>query len=82
MSDLKVVSIEKNESQSGENVIERLRECLAMAEDGLISNVVICAQLHNGDVMDCWANSSNPFLVVGGLESVKLEFMNQFIEKR
>lgn len=82
MSKLKVVSIERNETQSGENVVDRLKQALAMAEDGLISNVVICAQLHNGDVMDCWANNSNPFLVVGGLESVKLEFMNSCIEKR
>lgn len=53
MSDLKIVPIEKNETQSGDNVIDRLKQALSMAEDGLISNVVICAQLHNGDAMDC-----------------------------
>lgn len=79
---MEVVQFKKDESVSGENVIERLEECLAMAKDGLIKNVLVIAVTNDNDVMDCWANAQSPFVVVGGIESLKLDFMTSVIERR
>lgn len=79
---MEVIQLKRDESVSGEFVIERLEECLAMAKDGLIKNVLIIAITNEGDVMDCWANQKDPFLVVGGIESLKLDFMTRVIERR
>ena len=79
---MKVIEFKKDESASGENVVERLEECLAMAKDGLIKNVLVLAITNNDDVLDCWANHQSPFVVVGGIESLKLDFMNSVIERR
>lgn len=82
MTDLKIVKMNNEKIQSGENVIERLEQALEMAKAGDIKNCVISCVLNNGDVMDCWANGSDPFVVVGALESVKREFMDSIIEAR
>lgn len=84
MSTLKVVNINNTESGkvSGDNVINRLEAALAAAKDGHISNVVILCSMNDGSVMDCWANGGDPFLIVGGLESIKREFMDACIEGR
>jgi len=79
---MKVVQFSNSEESSGENVIERLEECLAMARDGLIKNVLVIAVTNDNDVMDCWANTQSPFVVVGGIESLKLDFMTKVIERR
>lgn len=79
---MKVVQFNNSEERSGENVIDRLEECLAMAKDGLIKNVLVIAVTNDNDVMDCWANTQSPFVVVGGIESLKLDFMTKVIERR
>jgi len=53
-----------------------------MAEDGLLDNVVILAVNVDGGITSCWANDEAPFTVIGGLESLKGEFMDSCIEKR
>jgi hypothetical protein len=81
---MKIVKMNEEplENKSGNNVINMLEEALAMAKDGHVSNVVVLATLHDGSIMDCWANSSEPFLIVGGLESLKLDFMQDTIDRR
>ena len=79
---LREVKATEDKQLSGDDVIERLEEALAMAKDGLISNLVLVAAMNDGDVMDCWANGSNPYLIVGGLEGVKRDFMDCVIEGR
>lgn len=75
--------IQKTENQqSGENVIERLKEALAMAEDGYIKNVAIVAVMNDDDVMDCWANKSGVYTLIGGIDGLKMEFMHSCIETR
>ena len=61
---------------------KRLQESLKMAETGVISNCIIVMTGHDGTVVDCWANGSSPFTMVGALETVKKEFMDQIIESR
>ena len=79
---MKVVQFNNSEERSGENAIDRLEECLALAKDGLIKNVLVIAVTNDNDVMDCWANTQSPFVVVGGIESLKLDFMTKVIERR
>lgn len=84
MSDLKVLDFNsKTERQpSNPEVIQRLEEALAMAKDGGVKTVAIIAILDNGDIMDCWANGGQPYALVGGIEAIKHDFINQTIEAR
>lgn len=85
MSKLKVVSFpakQKDEQFNGDNVEQRIAELTEMLKANDIENIVIVAVKHDGSVIDCWANGSCPFVIVGALESVKLEFMNACIEGR
>ncbi len=79
---LKVVELKPHTKEPGDNVVQRLEQALELARRGELSNVVVVAVLNNGDVMDCWANGSQPYAVVGGLEGLKFEFINACIEKR
>ncbi len=78
---MKVVEF-KNKISTGDNVTLRLNEALEYVESNQVSNLIILMVCENGDVVDCWANSNKPFTIVGALESIKIEFMNNFIEKR
>lgn len=79
---VKVVDFKSASNEPGERVVELLEAALAAAKKGDIENVMIVAVEKNADVWSGWANGSQPFSVVGALESVKLEFMNSCIEKR
>ncbi len=81
---MKVVNINNTPSgqQSGENVIDRLETALAMAKDGHVKNCIVICALNDGDVADCWANGSDPFVMVGAIEAVKREFIDCCIEER
>lgn len=84
MSELKVVSINPNSNNttSDENVIIRLEEALEFAKNGNISNCLVIMVSNTGEVLDCWANRNKPYVMVGALESLKMEFMSVCIESR
>ena len=79
---LNVVELKPAIKEPGDNVVQRLEQALELARKGEIANLAIVAVCNDGDVMDCWANQSNAHAMVGGLESLKFEFMNGVIEKR
>ncbi len=79
---LNVVELKPHTKEPGDNVVQRLEQALELARKGEIANLAIVAVCNDGDVMDCWANQSNALTMVGGLESLKFEFMNGVIEKR
>ncbi len=79
---LNVVELKPATKEPGDNVVQRLEQALELARKGEIANLAIVAVCNDGDVMDCWANQSNALTMVGGLESLKFEFMNGVIEKR
>ena len=58
-------------------VIKRVEEALEHTKSNNIGNVIIVMAAEDGSVFDCWATSRLPFQIVGGLESVKIEFMNE-----
>ncbi len=79
---LNVVELKPVTKEPGDNVVQRLEQALELARKGEIVNIAMVAVCNDGDVMDCWANQSNALTMVGGLESLKFEFMNGVIEKR
>ena len=81
MSDLKVVQI-TDTRPNGENVVQRLEESLEMAKAGNIENCMVIMANADGGVADCWANSSQPMIMVGAIEALKREFMNAVIAER
>ncbi len=79
---LNVVELNPHTKEPGDNVVQRLEQALELARKGELANIAMVAVCNDGDVMDCWANQSNALTMVGGLESLKFEFMNGVIEKR
>ena len=63
----------------GDNVEQRLQESIAHLGENSVSNFAIVMINKTGQVVDCWANSSEPFVLVGALESLKFDFMRKNI---
>ena len=80
MSNLTVVRMKNSQPESGENVIARLDEILAMAKDGQIKNVFIAAATTDNAMLRCWANGSDCFALAGQIEIGKIEFMANTME--
>ncbi len=80
MSNMKVVDIPQQNTDP--SVTARLEEALEHVKTHNIGNIIIVMAAEDGSVMDCWATRRLPFQIVGGLESVKAEFMNACIEGR
>lgn len=78
MSD--IIAFKEVRKESGENVIDRLKEVLRMAEDGLINNVAIVGTTTDGELVSSIANSNNPFLIIGHLEVTKHRMIHGCIE--
>lgn len=60
-------------------VVERIKEALAMAEEGRLTSVAIVG-VSDGDIVTCWANPAQPFLMVGAIESLKVDYIQANIE--
>lgn len=60
-------------------VVERIKEALAMAEEGKLTSVAIVG-VSDGDIVSCWANPDKPFLMVGAIESLKTDYIQANIE--
>ena len=69
-------------SKSDPRVIETLSKCLEVANEENVENCVIIMTHKDGSISDCWANGKDPFVMVGAMEMVKKEFMNNLIEPR
>ena len=78
---MKIVPISKSKS-CGEMVIHHLEKALEFANERPIDNVAVIMLDANGEVLDCWANKNSPFVMVGAIESLKIDFMNACIEGR
>ncbi len=74
MTGIEIVSFGKSE-KSGENVIDRL-------EEGRVDNCAIIIINKNTNVMDFWENGNSPFVLVGAIETLKREFMDEVIDSR
>lgn len=82
MADIKVIETKSCVTDEGELVITRLQEALAMARDGQLVSVAIAGITDDGDIVSCWANSIQPFAMVGAIESLKIDYIEASIERR
>ena len=64
------------------SVRERFKECEEYMDSNTVVNAIVVLVCSDGTVVDCWANRNNPFVMVGALESIKKEFMDNCIEER
>ena len=81
MSKLTVISNEELKPSNG-LVLDRLEESLKMAKEGGIQSCAIVMIADNGEVIDSWANGGQVFVMVGALESLKLDFMLTQMDRR
>jgi hypothetical protein len=77
---MKVVDIQLQKTDPA--VITSLEEGMQYAKTHNVANAVIVMVGEDGTVMDCWATKRMVFQMVGGIESIKLEFMMSCIEGR
>lgn len=74
MSTLKIVPKEKSDL-ANDAVITRLTEALDMARRGELITIAICGMTSDGGIVSCWANNAQPFVMVGAIESLKMDYM-------
>lgn len=84
MSDLKVVDFKRNdESEYNQTeVIRLLEEALEHARNVNYQAMAIVMLSHEGHVLDCWHNGEKPYVMVGALESLKMDYIHACIERR
>lgn len=84
MADLKVVPFTKKPASGVDNteVIRLLTDALEHARKGSCHSVALLLIDSDGNALDCWHNGGRPYVMVGALESLKLDFINVNIERR
>ena len=84
MADLKAVPFTKKPTSGVDNgeVIRLLTDALEHARKGSCHSVALLLINSDGNALDCWHNGGRPYVLVGALESLKLDFINANIERR
>ncbi|MBK0633374.1 hypothetical protein GZZ44_10485 [Klebsiella aerogenes] len=63
-------------------IIRRLEEALAYARNGHVESIALILLNDEGYALDCWYNGGRPYVMVGALEALKLDFIMANIEQR
>jgi len=79
---MKLVQINNSINDHGDNVELRLNQSIEYLKDNVVANVVIVMIGSDGSVIDSWANKSDPYMMLGAIESIKADFMNSCIKPR
>jgi hypothetical protein len=73
------------ESAPNQDAVKIARELLALCESGECRNVVIVGILSDDSIVDGWSRSDEgmrPYMVLGAIEKLKIEFASKEIETR
>ena len=71
----------KKPIESGENVVSMLEQMLVLAREGQVINFFGVALLRQDATVGGWANTNQPFTMLGCVESMKLDFAEKAIER-
>lgn len=84
MPDLKIVELKPSKETDNNNVevIRLLEEALQHAREGKSQSLALLMINNDGSVLDCWHNGGRPYVMVGAMESLRLDFINANIERR
>ncbi|ECH9053817.1 hypothetical protein FB43_19960 [Salmonella enterica subsp. enterica] len=84
MPDLKIVELKPSKEADNNNVevICLLEEALQYAREGKSQSLALLMINNDGSVLDCWHNGGRPYVMVGAMESLRLDFINANIERR
>ncbi|EOY1419866.1 hypothetical protein ACP1Z2_003294 [Salmonella enterica subsp. enterica serovar Bareilly] len=84
MPDLKIVELKHSRETDDNNaeVIRLLEEALKYAKEGKSQSMAILLINSDGSVLDCWHSGGRPYVMVGAMESLRLDFINANIELR
>ncbi|ECC6545558.1 hypothetical protein C9561_16980 [Salmonella enterica] len=84
MPDLKIVKFKPSKEMDDNNaeVIRLLEEALKSAKEGKSQSMAILLINSDGSVLDCWHSGWRPYVMVGAMESLRLDFINANIESR
>ncbi|MCB1622337.1 MAG: hypothetical protein KDI44_16545 [Thiothrix sp.] len=80
MSDFKVLEFSRRKQEPDPVVVERMRDLLEMAERGEIVNLFVVAALADDSVLSGGWGKEKPFVMLGGIEAAKRDFMENCIE--
>ena len=78
MPDLKIVELKPSKEADNNNV----EEALQYAREGKSQSLALLMINNDGSVLDCWHNGGRPYVMVGAMESLRLDFINANIERR
>lgn len=84
MADLKVVEFKRSDEDTHHQseVIRLLEDALDHAQNGNYHAMAIVLVSNDGEVLDCWHNGGRPYVMVGAMESLKIDYINACIERR
>ncbi|WP_312453267.1 hypothetical protein [Pseudescherichia sp.] len=84
MPDLTIVPFKPKPGSDTDNaeVIRLLTDALEHARKGSCHSVALLLIDSDGNALDCWHNGGRPYVLVGALESLKMDFINVNIERR
>lgn len=84
MPDLTIVPFKPKPESGTDNaeVIRLLTDALEHARKGSCHSLALLLIDADGNALDCWHNGGRPYVLVGALESLKLDFINANIERR
>jgi hypothetical protein len=79
---MKLVQINKNTNGHGDNVELRLTQAAEYLKESVVTNLLVVMIGIDGSVIDTWANRTDPYIMLGAIESIKADFMKSCIETR
>ncbi len=82
--DNKIIHLaDRPEMQPDDRLIVMLEDALERAKAGELKGVAIISIMSDGCVLDGWSSGDySRYAMLGGIESLKLDFMNTEIERR
>lgn len=85
MSDAKVIPMKGHRQQSDKDcaeIVSRLEEALAFARNGHCKSLALILLDDEGHALDCFHNGGQPYVMVGAIEALKLDFILANIDQR
>lgn len=84
MPELKVVEFRDSPDVVHNNaeVVRLLKEAIGYAESETSQSLALVMLNKDGSVVDCWHSGGRPYVMVGAMESLRIDFINANIERR
>ena len=80
MDKITKLEVVEQKQANGVNVAERINDLLDFIAKGEVKNIAFVGIGNDNSVISCYANGSNPYAMIGGIEKLKSDLINNCIE--